>query len=581
MLSANDFKVSTQNGASAQITFISEKDNVLLFDFNYKSDKAEIPEKVEVYFELPSVRVHSFWSPVNQLARGLAMSCRGNYSESRLAYGAPIFASIGNRNNNLATVAISDGKTPLEIKAAINENNANVWYRISFFTIQIAPICEYNAKIRIDLRDIPYYDAIKSVNSWWETACGYEPAYVPEGAKEAVYSSWYTFHKDLKPETIIEQCKAAKPLGMDCVIFDDGWQTDEINGGGYKKCGEWKVVADKIPNMRALVDEIHNIGMKFMLWFSVPFIGKECPLWDKFSDKVLNEGTEGWANLDPRYPDVREYLIGIYEKAAKEWNLDGFKLDFIDSFRLTDYSKAPDERRDFVSVEDAVYRLLIDIMKRLRKINPEMLFEFRQAYIGPCVKTFGNMMRVSDCPNDALINRVGIGDLRLTSGKTAVHGDMLMWHKNDTPQSAAKQIIAVLYGVPQISVDLTSVSKEHFEVVKFYLDFWNKNKDALIDGEFIPLNPESNYSAFIGKADNKIVATAYTGNLLSLDCDENEIFIVNGTGNDGIILESKNSFGANIEIFDCMGNLLNSYSENINTLTKLDIPVSGMAKITK
>ncbi len=581
MLKENNFKIKAKEGSLAQIKFIKEDNKALYFDFLYKSEKEEIPEKVEVVFELPSSRVYSFWSPVNQLARGLALSCCGNYSESRLAYGAPIFASIGQSGQNLATIAISDAKTPLEIKAFINEDNANVVYRISFFTIQIAPISEYKATIRIDLRDIPYYDAIKNVNLWWETDCGYAPAFVPEDAKSAVYSSWYTFHKDLKTETIVEQCKAAKPLGMDCVIFDDGWQTDEIQGGGYKKCGEWKVVESKIPDMKALVDEIHNIGMKFMLWYSVPFIGEECPLWDKFSDKLLNNCGNGWSCLDPRYPEVREYLIGIYETAAKEWGLDGFKLDFIDSFRLAEESKNFDEGQDYVSVEDAVHRLLIDVMERLRKINPDMLFEFRQAYVGPAVKTFGNMIRVSDCPNDALINRVGIGDLRLTSGKTPVHGDMLMWHMEDSVESAAKQIIAVLYGVPQISVDLNKISGDHLKMVEFYLDFWNKNRDALIDGEFIPLNPESNYSVFIGKTKDKVIATAYTGNLVSLPCTEDEIILVNGTGQSGIVLEAENGFSANVEIFDCLGNMVEAYDADFGDLTKIDIPVSGLAKIIK
>ncbi len=581
MLKESNFEIKVSEGASAKIEFVKEENNILVFDFLYSSEAEQIPEKVQVSFELPSSRVYSFWSPVNQLARGLAMSCRGNYCESRLAYGAPILSAIGQSGENLATVAISDAKTPLEIRALINEDNANVVYRISFFTIQIAPLCEYKATIRIDLRDIPYYDAIKNVNTWWETDCGYAPAFVPSDAKSAVYSSWYTFHKDLKTETIVQQCKMAKPLGMDAVIFDDGWQTDEVKGGGYKKCGEWKVVTSKIPDMKALVDEIHNIGMKFMLWYSVPFLGEECPLWERFSDKVLNESKTGWACLDPRYPDVREYLINIYETAAKEWGLDGFKLDFIDAFRLTDYSKAPDERRDFVSVEDAVHQLLIDVMERLRKVNPDMLFEFRQAYVGPAVKTFGNMIRVSDCPNDALINRVGIGDLRLTSGKTPVHGDMLMWHMDDCVESAAKQIIAVLYGIPQISVDLTKVPQDHFKMINFYLDFWNNNRDALIDGEFIPLNPESNYSVFIGKTDKKAIATAYTGNMVSLPCTEDEIIIVNGTGKKGIVLESENGFSATVEIFNCMGNMIDSYDAEFGDLTKIDIPISGLAKIVK
>lgn len=581
MLSEKDFKIKTQDGACAKIEFKGKTNNILFFDFIYESEEEKIPEKVDVFFAFPSSRVHSFWSPVNQLDRGLALSCYGNYSESRLAYGAPIFSAISQAGENVLTVAISDAKTPIEIKGSIDEFTADVSYRISFFTIQIAPVSQYRATIRIDLGNIPYYEAIKNVNAWWETDCGYTPAPVPTDAKKAVYSSWYTFHKDLKTETILKQCRAAKPLGMDVVIFDDGWQTEEVEGGGYKRCGEWKVVSSKIPDMKALVDEVHKIGMKFMLWYSVPFLGEESPLWERFSDMTLDTSERGWACLDPRYPVVREYLINIYETAAKEWGLDGFKLDFIDAFRLCDHSKNYDERRDFVSVEDAVHRLLIDVMKRLRAINPDMLFEFRQAYIGPAVKTFGNMIRVSDCPNDALINRVGIGDLRLTSGSTAVHGDMLMWHKDDTPASAAKQIIAVLYGVPQISVDLSTISDKHFKMIRFYLDFWNKNRDALIDGEFIPLNPECGYSAFIGKTENKVIATAYNTSLLSLSCTENEIVLINGTGSRGIVLECEKPFSANVEVFDCMGNLLSQTRTDFAALTKLDIPVSGLAKIVK
>lgn len=31
---------------------------------------------------------------------------------------------------------------------------------------------------------------------------------------------------------------------------------------------------------------------------------------------------------------MREFLISTYEKALVQWDIDGFKLDFIDSFRF-------------------------------------------------------------------------------------------------------------------------------------------------------------------------------------------------------------------------------------------------------
>lgn len=61
--------------------------------------------------------------------------------------------------------------------------------------------------------------------------------------------------------------------------------------------------------------------------------------------------------LDPRYPEVREFLIGIYEKALLDWDLDGFKLDFVDEFVVTPFGgREEDERRDCTSFTEAADR---------------------------------------------------------------------------------------------------------------------------------------------------------------------------------------------------------------------------------
>ena len=72
---------------------------------------------------------------------------------------------------------------------------------------------------------------------------------------------------------------------------------------------------------------------------------------------------------------------------------------------------------------------------------------------------------------DAIINRTGIIDLRLLSTGNAVHSDMLFWNEKDTPENMAKQLIAVLCGVPQISVRMDQLSEQHARVLNFYLSF--------------------------------------------------------------------------------------------------------------
>ena len=179
--------------------------------------------------------------------------------------------------------------------------------------------------------------------------------------------------------------------------------------------------------------------MKLMLWYSVPFVGEYSKAIERFRGKTLSCHNNAYT-FDPRYPEVREYLVSIYVKALKDWNLDGFKLDFIDSFRMAPSTPAYKDGMDYSVLEDAVRALMIEVRDALTAIKPEILIEFRQSYIGPVMREFGNMLRVGDCPNTTSTNRIGMVDLRLTSGDTAVHSDMLMWHSDDRVENAVMQI---------------------------------------------------------------------------------------------------------------------------------------------
>ena len=71
-----------------------------------------------------------------------------------------------------------------------------------------------------------------------------------------------------------------------------------------------------------------------MIWYSVPFLGEKSENLNRFKEMTLYHIPELQTYcLDPRFPEVREFLISTYEKAVREWDIDGVKLDFIDSFK--------------------------------------------------------------------------------------------------------------------------------------------------------------------------------------------------------------------------------------------------------
>ena len=95
---------------------------------------------------------------------------------------------------------------------------------------------------------------------------------MPDTAKSPLYSAWYSFHQQIDVPAIVEECRFFGKLGCKSLIVDDGWQTDN-NARGYAYCGDWEPTPAKIPDMKAFVDAVHETGLKFVLWYSVPFVG--------------------------------------------------------------------------------------------------------------------------------------------------------------------------------------------------------------------------------------------------------------------------------------------------------------------
>ena len=48
---------------------------------------------------------------------------------------------------------------------------------------------------------------------------------------------------------------------------------------------------------------------------------------------------------------------------------------------------------------------------------------------------------------------------------------------------------------------LDDIPEEHLEMVKFYTEYWNTNKDLIVNGRFTPYKPLTNYP--IQKVENE------------------------------------------------------------------------------
>lgn len=532
------------------------------------------PKPVYITWYEDLVDTFSFWSSKCGTQHNITPDWSKRREESRTASGMPLICLHNKADMNRVCVALSDPTNPSTLLSGVVEENGTAQMQIDLLSQLCPPMDSYEVVIRIDKRDIPFYEAIKDVRRWW-ASLGYECAYTPDTAKLPMYSTWYSFHQHTIPEDIINECKIAKEYGMDTVIVDDGWQTDD-NSRGYAFCGDWQVCPSKIPDMKSFVDEIHNLGMKFMIWFSVPFVGFESKNYERFKGMYLDTRNGARASvLDPRFKEVRTFLADIYEKGVKEYGWDGLKLDFIDSFGLSEESSQDFDKMDTVSVEEAVQMLLAEVTERLKKINPDIMIEFRQSYVGPAIAKYGNIFRVTDCPCDAIINRESSLRLRLTSDTTAVHSDMLMWHNNDTNESVMYQLLSIMFAVPQISVRIENISEDHKKLLKSYLDFWRQHRKTLLDGNLTVSGADAGYTMAKSKNHGESVAVLYQNVIYKSENGITE-YVFNSTGSDGICVVSEEE--KSYELYDIFGT---RYKEGkiIKGANLLELKNCQMAKI--
>lgn len=554
-------------------------------DITLTADQHRTPPEFKLIWEFPIIDVLGAWTATGYKDKGIEPDW-GNMYHSQLGIGAPLFCFFGGMSRNRLTCAVSDTLNSLEIKKGVNEESANFHCHIHFFKGVHAKIKEYTVTVRFDQRNIPYYQSLAETAQWWSEF--YPPDNVPLEAWQPVYSSWYAFHQNLKDVEIETQCKLSRELGCASVIIDDGWQTAD-NSRGYAYCGDWKICLDRFPDMHNHVKRVHDLGLKYLLWYSVPFVGCHSRAFKRFKGKYLHFNEQlNAAILDPRFPDVRAYIIETYTKAMNNWDLDGFKLDFIDQFclppNIPDPAQDSPGARDIPSIPQAVNRLMIDVQRNLSKIKPDVLIEFRQNYTGPAMLQYGNMFRAADCPNDALANRIRTVDIRLLVATGATHADMLMWNPHEPVESAARQLINIIFAVPQISVKLDTIPAEHFAMLKFYLNYQRIHQDVFLHGTFCPMAPESNYPWILATNKDKQVIAVYTEQLL-IPVQLNSatmLIIINGSCDAHITMDIKEAKpNARWEIFDVTGNLVEHFSKSLTIgLHKLKVPISGILQIS-
>lgn len=154
------------------------------------------------------------------------------------------------------------------------------------------------------------------------------------------YNTWIELMYNQNQEDILHYARQIIANGFPpgVLMIDDNWQ---------KYYGNFEFKEDKFPDPKQMIEELHAMGFKVMLWVC-PFVSADSPESRELRSKSYlikdNSGKPAiidWWNgrsacFDLTNPDAAAYFVAELKKLQKEYGVDGFKFDAGDNSFYTD-----------------------------------------------------------------------------------------------------------------------------------------------------------------------------------------------------------------------------------------------------
>lgn len=202
--------------------------------------------------------------------------------------------------------------------------------------------------------------------------------FVRDIRRPVLINTWEAAFFDFDDVKLIEIAKAAKGMGVEMIVMDDGWfgKRDDDNSG----LGDWYVNEKKIKcGLTELVRQINDLGMKFGIWFEPEMVSEDSDLFRSHPDWVMEipgrhaVRSRNQLVLDVSRKEVQDYLITSINAILDSANIYYVKWDI--NRAITDlWSNAlPAGHQGEVSHRYVLG--LYRVMDGIIKTHPDIMFE--------------------------------------------------------------------------------------------------------------------------------------------------------------------------------------------------------------
>ncbi|MGI6714484.1 MAG: alpha-galactosidase [Bacilli bacterium] len=197
------------------------------------------------------------------------------------------------------------------------------------------------------------------------------PPFFAYKKRPIVFNNWEGTYFNFDEKSLLKMMKAAKKLGAETFVLDDGWfgrRNSDTSG-----LGDWEVNLKKLPGgLKKLAEQCKKIGLDFGLWVEMEMVNPDSDLYRRHPEWVLGDRSRPLTLgrhqliLDLGKTYVQNFIIETMTKILNSADISYIKWDW--NRPMSDLPP----RSDCVF---AYYRGFYKVMKTLNERFPHVLFE--------------------------------------------------------------------------------------------------------------------------------------------------------------------------------------------------------------
>jgi alpha-galactosidase len=313
--------------------------------------------------------------------------------------------------------------------------------------------------------------------------------FVQDVQRPVLINSWEAAFMDFDDVKLVEIAKAAKNMGVDLLVMDDGWfgKRDDDNSS----LGDWYVNENKIRcGLHSLVEQINDLGMKFGIWFEPEMVSEDSDLYRAHPEWTMQipgrhaVRSRNQMALDITRTDVQDYLITRINAILDDANIYYVKWDINRSLADIWSNALPDDKQG-----EVYHRYILGLYRIMDGIigtHPDILFEGCSGGGGrydPAMLQYYPQYWVSD-------NNHPIDRLKLHYGTSFVYPPCTMGaHISDSGRLVPLRTKAVvaMSGTFGYELDATHLSEEEQALCREQSELFRKYYHIIFSGDYYRL----------------------------------------------------------------------------------------------